>query len=367
MHGIPRRLLQPLTLAGLFTLGAVALAMQYVDSAQRTAGWTLLGTFTTLFMFAVLSGCRDWRMWLATTPMPLLALALIALDPRPGVAPVLLVIWVAVGIGLWPTRLIVSAALLADAAFWLILRHAGFDNPFVVMLINASFQVFAGLCVHYARSAEQARDALVRVNADLLATRALLAESARDAERLRVARELHDVAGHKLTALKLNLRALADDPALAARPGLRVAGQLAGELLDDLRGVVRTLRDSRGLDLETAIRALAVPLPQPVLHLRIDPGVQVADPAQAETVLRVVQEALTNAARHSHARVLDVHLARGPAGLRLHIEDDGRVRVPLREGSGLAGMRERLVAARGELRLAIAPAGHLVIDASLPA
>ena len=367
MHRIFRRLLEPLTLAGLFALGAVALVMHYVDRGHRAVGWALLAAFALGFLFVVLSRCRDGRMWLATAPMPLLALALIALDPRPGVAPVLLVVWVAVGIGLWPARIIVPVALLADAAFWLILRRAGFDNAFLVMLINASFQVFAGLCVHYARSTELARDALARVNADLLATRALLADSARDAERLRVARELHDVAGHKLTALKLNLRALAADPALAAHAQIRLAEQLSGELLDDLRGVVRALRDSRGLDLETAIRALAAPLPAPALRLRIDPGVQVADPARAETLLRVVQEALTNAARHSHARVLDVHLAADGDGLCLHIEDDGRVRGPLREGNGLAGMRERIAAARGTLQLAIAPAGHLTIDARLPA
>ena len=48
----------------------------------------------------------------------------------------------------------------------------------------------------------------------------------RDAERLRVARELHDVAGHKLTAMKLNLRALASDPVFAARDEVRIAQQL---------------------------------------------------------------------------------------------------------------------------------------------
>ncbi|MEL2266475.1 histidine kinase, partial [Klebsiella pneumoniae] len=81
-------------------------------------------------------------------------------------------------------------------------------------------------------------DDLARVNADLLATRALLADSARDAERLRLARELHDVAGHKLTAMRLNLRALAADPVLAGREGLVLAEQLSGELLADIRQVV---------------------------------------------------------------------------------------------------------------------------------
>ena len=367
MREILHRLLQPLTLAGLFALGAIALVMRYVDLGQRALGWALLGLFTAAFLYEVLTACRGWRMRIVTGAMPFIALVLIWLDPRPGVAPVLLVIWVAVAAGLWPTRVLVPAALAVNAGFWLVLHRAGLGNPFTVMTVNASFQLFAGLCVHYATRAERARDALALVNADLLATRALLADSARDAERLRVARELHDVAGHKLTALKLNLRALAAEPALAGRAEIGMAEQLSAELLEDLRDVVHTLRDTRGVDLETAIRALAAPLPQPALCLRIDPGVQVSDPAQAETLLRVVQEALTNAARHSHARVLDVHLARDGDGLRLHIHDDGHVRGPLREGNGLAGMRERIAAARGTLHLAIAPAGHLSIDARLPA
>src|SRR5690606_597714 len=159
---------------------------------------------------------------------------------------------------------------------------------------------------HYARSAERARDRLALVNADLLATRALLADSARDAERLRVARELHDVAGHKLTALTLNLRALAAEPGLAGHQGLDVARQLAGELMGDLRQVVQQLREDRGLDLATALHALAAPLPRPALRLDIADDVRIGDPQVAEALLRMVQEALTNSARHGQARHLDV-------------------------------------------------------------
>src|SRR3546814_18563567 len=79
-------------------------------------------------------------------------------------------------------------------------------------------------------------------------------DAARDAERVRVARELHDVAGHKLTALTLNLRALAADPQLGAREEVPVSQQLARELLGDLRGVVQALRDPRGPDLAPALQ-----------------------------------------------------------------------------------------------------------------
>jgi signal transduction histidine kinase len=221
--------------------------------------------------------------------------------------------------------------------------------------------------VHYAISASRARDALGLVNADLLATRALLADSARDAERLRVARELHDVAGHKLTAMKLNLRALAADPALAARNEVRIAQQLSSELLDDIRQVVQALRDTRGLDLHTALRALAAPMPRPALQLEIAPDATVNDPAVAETLLRIVQEALTNAARHADADTLFVQLSREDDALLLQIEDDGQRGVRLREGNGLSGMRERIAAAHGTLTLDTNPRGALRIAARIPA
>src|SRR5690606_12300134 len=115
-------------------------------------------------------------------------------------------------------------------------------SPLVSTVMHASFQAFAGLTAWFAIGAERARDALATANADLLATRALLAETARDGERLRLSRELHDVAGHKLTALKLNLAALARDPRLAADPQAALCARLADELLADIRGVVAQMR-----------------------------------------------------------------------------------------------------------------------------
>jgi len=229
------------------------------------------------------------------------------------------------------------------------------------------FQSLAAICVLYARSAEESRDALARVNADLLATRALLADSARDAERLRVARELHDVAGHKLTAMRLNLRALAADPALAGHEGIAVAERLSGELLGDIRQVVQSLRDDRGLDLVTALRALAAPFPRPALQPTIAADVRVTDPAVAELVLRLAQEALTNAARHAGAERVWLRIDNEDGGLRIDICDDGQCNERLREGNGIAGMRERLALLAGTLEIGRTPAGGLRLVARLPA
>ena len=368
MPPVLRTLLQPMNLAAVLTCLAVALALRADSGADQPLMWALL----LGYLLALLAGdfLPRHRQRAGTALLlafqALSALSLVWLAPRGGTAPVLIVVLVAQLAMHYPARVTVPLVALLNVALYLVLRAVGYREPMIVTLIYGGFQAFAALTAHYARTAEHSRDALALVNADLLATRALLADSARDAERLRVARELHDVAGHKLTAMTLNLRALAADPALAGREELQVSQRLSSELLGDIRNVVQALRDARGLDLATALQALAAPLPRPRLQLALDPALEITDPAVAEAVLRVVQEALTNSARHGDAANLHVALRREHGGVHLRIEDDGRLRGPLREGNGLAGMRERVDAAGGRLRLSNGAHGALRIDASLP-
>ncbi|UNK58717.1 histidine kinase [Pseudoxanthomonas daejeonensis] len=368
MRQMLRTLLQPLPLAGLLTLLTVGYSLRFVDPAQRLPAAVLLGFFLVLFLvLQLLPEHRRIPQHLVLVAMPLVAMALNAFSGKVGTAQVLLVIWAACLFAIWPLRAAIAAGLLANAGFYLLVRRSGFDSPLSMVLINMGFQGLAAICVHYARSAEGSRDALARVNADLLATRALLADSARDAERLRVARELHDVAGHKLTAMRLNLRVLAADPVLGGREELRIAESLSGELLADIRQVVQSLRDDRGLDLATALRALAAPFPRPALQLTIAPGVRVTDPAVAETVLRLAQEALTNTARHAGADRVWLRIETEDQRLRIDIHDDGQCGAQIREGNGMAGMRERLAALDGTLEVGRTAEGGLRLRALLPA
>lgn len=368
MRDVLRFLIRPLNLAGMLTWAAVAVSIHGLQSPHAALHWTLLGLFLAGHLGNELFATRPRLRTGVLALQALTALALVVVVPRAGVgtAPILLVVVVAQLSMVWPPRALWATILVFALALYLVLRRTEFDAAPIIVAAYAGFQGFAALVGHYARSAELARDRLALVNADLLATRALLADSARDAERLRVARELHDVAGHKLTAMKLNLRALAAEPGLAAHEELRVAQQLSSELLDDIRGVVQTLRDTRGLDLHTALHALAAPLPRPRLALRIDETVRITDPAQAETILRLVQEALTNAARHADADTLSVQLARQGDEIVVDIHDDGRMHGRMREGNGIAGMRERLAAAHGTLRLDCTAAGAMHIEARLP-
>jgi signal transduction histidine kinase len=358
------QLLHPLSLAGLVTWIAVTMATRGGDSpAWRNEA--LLAAWLLAFVVANQSCAQQQLRRIAAYAVEAAcALALVAMSSSSGTAPVLLVVLVAQMAMDQPLRVVLPIAMLFNLGVFLLLGRDGHPNPLALVLSYGGFQLFAMMTSHYARSAEEARDRLARVNADLLATRALLADSARDGERLRVARELHDVAGHKLTALRLNLRAL---QAAAPSPQLQLVEQLSAELLGDIRGVVHALRDAQGLDIDTALRALAAPYPRPALQLVIDDGVVIEDPALAEAVLRTVQEALTNAARHGSAATLAVRLHRHGGSLRVDVEDDGRASWPLREGHGLTGMRERIDALGGQLRIGRAARGGVRIEADLPA
>lgn len=224
--------------------------------------------------------------------------------------------------------------------------------------LYAGFQAFATLTAFYARSAENSRDALRLVNAELLATQSLLEDSARSHERLRLSRELHDISGHKLTALKLQLAALARDPA-GAPPAVETAARLADELLGDIRGVVSQMRNDEGLDLGRAIEELAAPIPRPRVNLSIEPNLRIDDIAQARALLRAAQEALTNAARHSQAEQVWLTLGRRNGSIELDVRDNGRGAAQPRAGNGLTGMRERLEDVGGGLRFSGDDGFHL--------
>jgi signal transduction histidine kinase len=228
-----------------------------------------------------------------------------------------------------------------------------------------AFQLFAALVTAYAYRAVEARAATLRINGELLATRRLLEESARTEERLRLSRELHDIMGHKLTALKLQLALQSRGTAAPENSPLQHCVRITDELLVDVRGVVSSLRESDGIDLHQALRALDPGLPSPRVIFDLDSAVRVPDIRQAEAMLRCAQEGLTNALRHSGAAEIRVILAESGEALSLTVEDDGNGSV-VEPGNGLIGLKERLQQLGGQLRIDIREPRGLALVASLP-
>jgi signal transduction histidine kinase len=234
-----------------------------------------------------------------------------------------------------------------------------------IAIAYLAFQLFGALIAAYAYRAHAAREAALHINAELMATRRLLEEGTRIEERLRLSRELHDVIGHKLTALKLQmaLQARGVTPTDAV---LQLCTRLTDELLLDVRGVVSSLRESDGIDLHQALRALDPELPVPKVIFDLDSRVRVPDIRQAEAMLRSAQEGLTNALRHSGADEIRVVLTESSDGRVLSIEDDGSGKTPLQFGNGLRGLQERLVGVGGNLRIEPRARHGLRLSVTLP-
>ena len=233
---------------------------------------------------------------------------------------------------------------------------------------SLGFQFFALGAMHLARREALSRQELARVNAELHTAQSRLEDSTRLAERVRISRELHDTLGHHLTALSINLelaRYLAEGRAVEP---VQRAQALARLLLAEVRNVVGDLREEPALDLAGALRALAAGIqhPQVVLSLPEDLDEALRDSGQTQAIFRCVQEAVTNAVRHSGARHLWITVERSNDGVRMIARDDGRGASPVVPGHGLTGMRERLQDLGGGLELTSQPGVGFTLIAALP-
>ncbi|HKX56154.1 MAG TPA: sensor histidine kinase [Xanthomonadales bacterium] len=211
-----------------------------------------------------------------------------------------------------------------------------------------------------------ARDELRKLNSELHATQALLADNTRIAERVRIARELHDLVGHHLTALTLNLEVATHLVEGKALEHVQQARSLAKLLLADVREVVSDMRDNDKVDLAAALGTLVEGVPEPVVHLDLPRKLAMLDPVPAQVLLRCAQEAITNSVRHAGARNLWIRLVQDENGVALAAHDDGRGSSDLAVGNGLSGMQERLQQLGGELRLESSPGAGFSLHAWLP-
>lgn len=242
---------------------------------------------------------------------------------------------------------------------------------------------------------ERSREELRRLSASVI--------WAREGERRRVARELHDELGQRLSVLKLDLAALRGRAATGAAGGVETAGrsdaaaatgtavaadasdtadptleQLARGIDDALAATRRIAADLRpamldDLGLSAALEWLADGWSRRTgitITVEGDPIDDRLNEAGAITVYRIVQEALTNIARHAQAQHVQVELRREGGVLIVAVDDDGRGIAPgdadKRSSSGLAGIRERARILGGEASVANRPTGGTRLEVRLP-
>ena len=234
----------------------------------------------------------------------------------------------------------------------------------LVAVVCGGLQLFALCAAQLARSEIAARDELARANTELRAAQALLHESARLGERLRIARDLHDVMGHTLTTLTIHLDVAGRITSGAAAEHVAHARTAAAELLEQVRSVVSRFR-IQPLDLRAALETLASGMHEPRVVLHLPPDLAVSDPARAETIIRCVQEVITNAMRHSRARELVIGIHNESGGLIITAQDDGRG-GRFTPGNGLEGMRERFENLGGSLAVNSTEGAGFMIRGVLP-
>lgn len=228
------------------------------------------------------------------------------------------------------------------------LRDGTVVDVTLTALLYTMLQVVSVWAVRSERREAAARERLAVANTELRAATALLAESSRSAERLRISRELHDLLGHQLTALVLELEVAAHRSAPPAAPHVERARGLARDLLGDVRTAVGELR-ARTPPLRQALAEIVADLPHPRVHLDVDDGIE-PDEACTATLIRCVQEAVTNTIRHSEADNLWIRITQDGAGeITLTARDDGRGASLLHLGNGLTGVRERIAQLGGEV------------------
>jgi signal transduction histidine kinase len=230
----------------------------------------------------------------------------------------------------------------------------------------AGFMVFALTTTSLAHRERRAREELVHANRELHATRALLAETSRVEERLRISRDLHDALGHHLTALSLRLDVASRLADGTAAEHVRQAHALTRLLLSDVRDVVGQLREGGRVDLVNAIRTLADTAEGLRVHVEAPEALEIADSARAHALLRSVQEIITNASKHAGANHLWIRLERRADGVALHARDDGRGTSAIHEGHGLMGMRERFAEHAGHVEFAAGEGAGFEVRGFMP-
>ncbi len=277
----------------------------------------------------------------------LLVGTLVVLAPGAGWLPILLVVVAAMSTYVVPVR--VSYATIAVNTVVILVAYGG-DGGLPEVALMAGLYLFlqvASVSSTLALTRERTmRQELAEAHVELRAAAVLRDEASRTDERLRIARELHDVLGHQLTVLTLELETATHRDGERSREHVERAKSVARDLLGDVRETVGELR-RRAPELTESLGAIVRDVPAPRIELTIADDVA-ADEEQTVTLVRVVQEVVTNTIRHAGADVLRVEVDADPGGgLRLTARDDGRGAEPVHHGNGLRGIAERIGALGG--------------------
>jgi signal transduction histidine kinase len=250
--------------------------------------------------------------------------------------------------------LLVVAAMAGVAAGEISSRTGRHVDNFAFFLMTGWFValVAGGAVAHYRAEAERTKEAEARARAT--------------DERLRIARELHDVLGHHLALINVQAGAALHrrDPA-QAEEALGTIKDASKTALQELRATLGMLRQAEPSLSRVAELAESVGASGLTVRTEIDGVARDLPPDVEHAAFRVVQEALTNVAKHAGAKTVVVRLGYGPDALSVQVDDDGRG-GDAPPGTGIRGMAERARALGGELTAGTREGGGYRVRARLP-
>jgi hypothetical protein len=251
----------------------------------------------------------------------------------------------------WVATLLI---VISSLAFWGVsLINMPWPGALLPTLVLIAFQGYAVSIIASRVEVDRARGELARSNAELVSMQSFVAETVRDRERLRIARDLHDVTGHKLTALKINLQIMQqrvkDNAEL--RDFVDRSAQIADDLLSDTRVIVRQISGAEGLALGESLTKLARLLPDGMITVELEDGLRVQSGEVARLLLRAGQEGTSNALRHGGANRIQLSLRRIADRFVMRIIDNGRGLRGKPAGFGRSQLAARVKELDGEYRL----------------
>ncbi|HEY4701456.1 MAG TPA: GAF domain-containing sensor histidine kinase, partial [Streptosporangiaceae bacterium] len=261
----------------------------------------------------------------------------------------------------WGLRSSVGAPISVEGRLWGVIIVASTSEAFLPADTETRLAGFTEL-VGTALANTEAQAALTASRARIVA--------AADTTRRRIERDLHDGAQQRLVSLALQLRSSTQT---SPRPGADALATQMDLVADGMIGVLDELREiARGIHpailaegglrpaLKTMARRSAVPV-----RLDLDVDRRLPEPVELAAYY-VINEALTNTAKHAHATSMDVRVAADGGLLRICVRDDGRGGADPTHGTGLVGLIDRVEALGGLLTLRSPPGAGTTLQVALP-
>ncbi len=264
---------------------------------------------------------------------------------------ILTIIWVSILPYYLSLRNSIFVALIVVISWFSLFAFRWNQNEYLTGILFLSFHFFSILMMYQTRKAQSASEETQRLNTELLATQHLLSEASRLNERTRIARDLHDLLGHHLTALIINLQVADHISEGEVKIKIEKCFSLAKLLMSDVREAVTTLRENETLDLNKMVARLVNNIPNLKIHNHIDATLYIENLTMADLLLKCIQEGLTNCIRHSGASEFWIILNEEDNILVLELYDNGQMQDNLEKGNGLIGMQERVRELNGSLLL----------------